>query len=106
MNRKNRERLCDMALKLWGVEAQVDMAVEEASEFIKAICKARRVCGEIEYLYLFEEMADLEIMLEQMKQIFGCHEVVEEQKQRKLARLEKTIHEEVKRRNENQNKLH
>ena len=106
MNKKDKENLYNEAIRLWGIESQIDMAIEEASEFIKAVCKAKRICGEIEYLYLFEEMADLEIMLEQVKQIFGCHEEVEDQKQRKLVRLKRIIDEEAKRNHANQDQLH
>lgn len=54
------------ALRKYGVDAQDDIAIEEMSELTKAIIKNRRykTFSTIENLY--EELADVSIMLEQM----------------------------------------
>lgn len=102
----DKKKLYNDAIRLWGIDAQIDMAVEEASEFIKSICKVKRTWHELEIVNFFEEMADLEIMLEQMKQLFGCHSVVEEKKAKKLERLQKKIKREAEKKNGNQSTLH
>lgn len=72
----------------------MSMAIEEASELIKAICKLRRN-GVTENTVndLAEEMADMEIMLEQLKMMFFLFEGVKEWKNYKLRRLSKMIEE-------------
>jgi NTP pyrophosphatase (non-canonical NTP hydrolase) len=54
------------ALKKYGVDKQDDVAIEEMSELTKAIIKNRRykTFGTLESLY--EEVADVLIMLEQI----------------------------------------
>ncbi len=87
MTKSDKEALYADALQLWGAEAQANMAIEEASEFIKAICKVKRDNTLTNYQLLYEEMADLEIMLEQVKSILCCYDDVELWKQTKLERL-------------------
>lgn len=58
------------ALELWGEEAQLDVAIEECSELIKAICKRKRGDAFAEDKVL-EEVADVAIMLEQLVWLFG-----------------------------------
>ncbi len=68
--------------------------MEEASELIKAICKLRRNgVTEDTVNDLAEEMADMEIMLEQLKVMFYLFEGVEEWKNYKLKRLSKMVKE-------------
>lgn len=68
--------------------------MEEASELIKAICKLRRAGVTEETVNdLAEEMADMEIMLEQLKIMFYLAEGVEQWKRYKIKRLLKTIEE-------------
>lgn len=80
--------ICQKAVELWGVESQVLMAMEEAGELVQALSKYIRynrqaVDG------LVEEIADVEIMIEQLKQILGATryeiEAVKEYKIRRLA---------------------
>ena len=80
------------AVQTWGAEAQQQMMVEEMSELTKEICKfyrttddesASAVAGNIR-----EEMADVQIMLDQMKIMFGR---VEPMVRAKLDRLEKRL---------------
>lgn len=65
------------AVETWGKDAQIDIAVEELSELIKALLKERRAVkagreDEIEAARknVTEEMADVYIMLSQMQIIF------------------------------------
>ena len=55
------------ALNSWGFDAQMDVTVEELSELIKAFMKhRRRPCAE-KAIDIAEEMADVMIMIDQMR---------------------------------------
>ena len=54
------------ALKKYGVDAQDDIAIEEMSELTKAIIKNRRYKTFSTLENLYEELADVSIILEQM----------------------------------------
>ena len=62
------------------------MAFEEMSELQKELCKAAR--GKQNKAEIAEEIADVQIMLGQMILLHDCADEVEEQKARKLERLE------------------
>ncbi|AOY78414.1 hypothetical protein BJL90_15980 [Clostridium formicaceticum] len=65
------------------------MVFEEMSELQKELCKALRgnkVTGNIA-----EEIADVEIMLEQMKLLFGIESLVRANKIYKLERLDERL---------------
>jgi hypothetical protein len=65
------------ALHTWGGEAQENMAIEECSELIKAICKIRRGNGSEEFKNLIDEIADVTIMMRQMAINVGAEQVEE-----------------------------
>ena len=54
------------ALSRYGVDAQDDIAIEEMSELTKAIIKNRRYRNFVTLENLYEELADVSIMLEQI----------------------------------------
>ena len=54
------------ALRKYGVDAQDDIAIEEMSELTKAIIKNRRYKTFDTLESVYEELADVSIMLEQM----------------------------------------
>ena len=85
MNNTQR-KICEDAIQIFGVPAQLDMAVEEMSELIKEICKHKRGLGDKGHIA--EEIADVEIMLYQLKLIFGCEVSVSAVKHLKLDRLQ------------------
>lgn len=60
------------ALKYYGNDPQVDVAIEEMSELIKELLKNRR--GKENRSMIADEMADVYIMLEQLKFSFGINE--------------------------------
>ncbi|SDX85740.1 nucleoside triphosphate pyrophosphohydrolase family protein [Tepidimicrobium xylanilyticum] len=74
------------ALEKWGAEGQITMVFEEMAELQKELCKSLR--GKENRIEIAEEIADVEIMLEQMKILFGIEEGVERHKTLKLQRLE------------------
>lgn len=82
----DERELYKQALDKWGAEAQICMVFEEMAELQKELCKALR--GKENRIEIAEEIADVEIMLEQMKLLFGIEEGVERHKTLKLQRLE------------------
>ena len=72
-----------------GEDTQLNVAVEEMAELTKEIIKHKRGVDNLQQLA--EEIADVEIMLEQLKLIFGVHTVVIIEKERKKDRLRKRL---------------
>lgn len=70
-----------------GDSYQLVVAIEELSELAKEITKCLRNKGNIDHLA--EEVADVEIVVDQVKQIFNVQEKVELKRLFKLQRLEK-----------------
>lgn len=84
-----REQVQDILRKnidLNGVSTEVDVAIEEMSELTKELVKHRR--GQRNILHIAEEIADVEIMLEQLKMIFKCSDLVAEQEGIKIQRIQ------------------
>lgn len=71
MNDRERE-ICNRALKFWGVQAQLDMMIEEMSELTKAIIKYRR--GKGDKLDLLREGVDVQLMMMQLETMFPASE--------------------------------
>lgn len=68
----------------YGADKQQDVAIEECSELIKAICKYKRTLDHVENIV--DEIADVEIMLNQLKIIFECTGEVEDRIEFKINR--------------------
>lgn len=81
--------LCSRALRAWGAEMQSVVAAEELSELQKELCKSVR--GEDNADAIAEEIADVQIMLEQMMLLHDCRDDVDEWRRRKLERLEQRL---------------
>lgn len=73
------------ALEHWGLDAQIDIAIEEMSELTKELCKYKRGQGNIDHIA--EEIADVFIMLGQMEIAFTCDELVNDWIDTKTDRL-------------------
>ena len=73
----------ETAIKIYGEKEQEEVAIEECSELIQAICHKHRGREH----NIAEEIADVEIMLEQLKIINNCASEVEEIRQQKIDRL-------------------
>lgn len=79
------DELLNKAIHTYGKEAQTDMMIEEMSELTKALLKYRRnPNGEKVLDDIKEEMADVQIMLDQMIIIYGD---IGKQRNCKLKRL-------------------
>lgn len=76
------------AIEEFGEAAQVTMVFEEMSELQKELCKWLRGNTDAEERYrIAEEIADVEIMLAQMKLLFDNHGLVLSYRREKTARL-------------------
>lgn len=83
---------CRTIANFYGKESQVLIAIEEMSELTKELCKYfRRYNRKKE---IIEEIADAEIMLEQLKYLFGVHKEVSNQVDYKLERQLRRIENE------------
>ena len=85
------EEICALALATFGAGPQTFMVMEEMSELQKELCKSVR--GADNRDAIAEEIADVEIMLEQMKILHKCGASVEAFKSAKLERLKGRIAE-------------
>lgn len=83
----NKEELYKFAIERYGDEAQINQGIEEMAELIQAINKFRRNPCEETLNGIEEEIADVEIMLEQYKIIYAANPIVEKLKNQKLQRL-------------------
>ena len=77
------------ALTTYGIDAQITMVFEEMAELQKELCKHLR--GKENRIEVAEEIADVEIMLDQMKIYFGIQDAVKVYKDFKLLRLEERL---------------
>lgn len=82
---KNREKLL-FIINTYGSRPQQDMAIEELSELQKAILKYRRFPNKETERDIIDEIADVSIMLEQLKIIYSCSKKVEERIDYKIDR--------------------
>ena len=77
--------LYQLVMDRWGADAQLTVVIEELSELIKEVCKMKRNIGNVDHLA--EEVADVEIMCEQLRYIFSIDSDVDDWKKYKLERL-------------------
>ena len=78
------------ALETWGEQAQMLMVVEEMSELMKEVLKnINRKKNNIDEI--IEETADVEIMLEQLKENYKIAEKVETYKAEKIKLIAKRL---------------
>lgn len=89
MEYKDRKKVYVQAIEQWGAEAQLVIALEELNECGKEICKVLR--GQGDMAHLAEEVADATIMLEQVRIMFHINDLVQQEMERKILRLEHRI---------------
>jgi len=92
---KEKARIYQEALNQWGEDSQINMAIEEMAELISALQHYRRLekwghkatLGDIA-----EEVADVEIMMEQIRFMFGLDSLhIFEIKEKKLTRVKELL---------------
>ena len=77
------------ALDTYGSALQIVVTMEEMSELQKELCKYLR--GKYSPASIAEEIADVEIMLDQMKMLFCCADDVSSVRRRKVERLKERL---------------
>ena len=82
------DKIYQQAIDKYGKESQICMAVEEVGELITAINQYKRC--RIEKISVCEEIADVQIMMEQLSLIYGKDDV-EKEKERKILRLKERL---------------
>lgn len=76
--------VCRLAIATYGESNQRDMAIEECSELIQALCKLRRCPSAPVMANVLEEMADVSIMLEQLEIMYGSYADIRDAKVQRL----------------------
>jgi len=87
----NEEEIYQKALDKWRIESQIKVAVEEMAELTVELMKYGRKINGSTVEDITKEIADVEIMLSQLKVYFGNKEKVENLKKLKLERLEELL---------------
>ena len=65
------DTIYEEALEAWGVDAQIKMAIEEMGELIVKLAKYGRNVNSVTNVDVAAEIADVEIMMKQMRLIFN-----------------------------------
>lgn len=86
---ESRREIYLQAIRKWGSDMQTQVAIEEMSELTKEICKAYR--GQENVRAIADEIADVTIMLEQLRVIYDVEEETEKRIEFKVDRLKKRI---------------
>lgn len=84
MTKEEREKLYKQCIDKWGADDQIMMMLEEMAELANALCKSYRGRGTVDAITT--EIADVTIMVEQLRLIFG-KDNVDKEIERKLDRL-------------------
>ena len=83
------ERILKKAIGTYGKELQTIVAIEEMSELTKELCKQLRGRDNLEAIA--EEIADVQIMLEQLQIMFDCAGKVKTYEAAKIERLRERL---------------
>ena len=81
--------ICQLAVNVYGKTSQCTVCMEEMAELTKELSKNLR--GQDNAAHIAEEIADVEIMLEQLKVIFRNRALVDRIRANKLVRLSDRI---------------
>lgn len=96
LTKKEINHLYIRAIALWGNKAEIRQSIEELGELIVALAKRDRFKNGSTVVDVLEEMADVEIMLEQLKMMFdypldSLETKFDALKQQKLERLKRRL---------------
>ncbi len=97
MSSKSDKEIMQNAINTYGLENQMIKTIEELAELSQSLSKAlvrlnsksdKTLSADLKSVNnIFEEMADVEIMIEQCKMMFKCKEEVQNWKEKKISRL-------------------
>ena len=85
----NETEVLQRTLYTYGAFWQIAVMMEEMSGLQKELCKYLR--GKYSLANIAEEIADVEIMIEQMKMLFCCADDVHDVRRRKVERLKERL---------------
>lgn len=88
VNEELEKSIFKIAEKKWGIESQLDVAIEECAELIDSIIKLRR--GRVKEKDVITEIADVQMMINQLKIYFG-DDLVKKEYVYKLNRLRERL---------------
>lgn len=92
MDLKERQKVYSDAIEKWGSTAQLEMLQEESTELALAARKFIRKSNSETFKSMISELADVEIMIEQIKLMFHSAELeINNQKDFKVNRLKERI---------------
>ena len=83
------KEILNQAIETFGNDSQIGMCIEECGELIAALNRHTR--GRIRVKDVAGELADVCIMIEQMKLVFGCSLMFQTEFRRKMNRLKKMV---------------
>jgi len=86
---EERKAIYEAALQQWGPENQMNKFDEELGEFLAEYGRMRNGTGN--YVKFADELADLSIMLEQLRMIYCVNDLVCEHMDMKVRRLQNRI---------------
>lgn len=89
INYEQRAEIYAQAAEVFGQETQTIVAIEEMAELQKELCKVRRLEGQLGHMA--EEIADVTIMLEQLRIMYGVNELVGAYMDAKVSRLAERV---------------
>jgi len=94
---KEFRELAEKAERLWGADAQITMMIEESAELIQVLAKRHRNRNGATVQEIVNEFVDVEIMLGQMKNIYGLNQDMwADFRKQKLQRLKKRLEDSEK----------
>lgn len=85
-----RREVYESAIDTYGTECQIWKAVEEMSELTKELAK-RQCCNADNLDAMVDEIADVTIMMEQLRLMFGVNKAVQERMDYKIRRLARRV---------------
>ncbi len=89
---ETKEEIFDKAIEIWGIRSQLEMAQEESTELALAVRKFIRTSNEKRFNDMAGEIADVEIMIEQIKRMYPeIKYEIEDQKVFKINRLKERL---------------
>jgi len=87
------DKIYQATIARWGIDAQYDQAIEECAELIAALKHFKR--GKICRQEVIDELADVTLMLGQLRWMFG-EDLVESATSKKLKKLKQLLDEDEK----------
>ena len=93
---KRTQKLYKQAIEKWGIELQFMMLIEESAELIQAVSKIYRTKPSEaldKYYNLFEEMADVHILIHQILYNYDKEDDFDKLVKEKIIKLKKMLKE-------------